>query len=384
MEITIKLDKAQVKKKGHPLILYIYVSAKDKLKRYTGYYSNLEHWDFNKEEPKKSHPLYFGIMDFILEMKQKINSYYNLRKKMSAQQIYEYLNGKDDDLYHFWELRISEMENANQIGNAKFYKGYLKNWKSYKKEIKFSEIDYNFLTKFKLHKKKTCGNNAINIYLKAIQAIYNEAVRRGVYVPNDFRNPFTGMKEKAEITKDKNLTIEEMKKIIQTPEQRKMYKIYYDSFLLLFYFGGIDFVDLANLKKEHLRNGRIKFVRFKGGTNEIIDNFVFPEAEEILKKYENPESDFLMSFPNIKYLDIYRRFMVHFREYLKTIGVKSYFSSKSARYTFINIGKELQLNRDVIMELTGHARNDTHAIYEGKFPNQIKDEVHRKIIDAIL
>ena len=80
---------------------------------------------------------------------------------------------------------------------------------------------------------------------------------------------------------------------------------------------------------------------------------------------------------------MYRRFMENFRNYLSKIGITSYFSSKSARYTFINIGKELLLNRDVLMELTGHARGDVHSIYEGKFPNHIKDEVHRKIIDAV-
>ena len=45
-----------------------------------------------------------------------------------------------------------------------------------------------------------------------------------------------------------------------------------------------------------------------------------------------------------------------YRKQLQEQGVSSYVSSKSARYTFINIGKELLLNREILMELTGHSR----------------------------
>ena len=381
MKINLKLDTNKNKKEGFPLVLSIYVSKSDRLYRFSGFFATAEQWDFKKEEPKKNHPLYIGITNYILETKQKINDLLNSRVKMTAQQIFEFINGKDDDLYFFWEQRISEMKEAKQIGNAKFYEGYLKLFKNYKKTLKFSDIDYNFINKFKLNKKKTCSNNAINIYLKSIQAIYNEAVRRGVYVPNTYTNPFKGMKESSEPTKDKNLSIEEMKIIVKNKIEGR-YSKYYDYFLLLFYLGGIDFIDLANLKKEHIRHGRIKFVRFKGGTNEIIDNKIFPEAEEILNKYDS-ESEYLLPIYNGEYLNVYRRFMANFRNYLLKIGITSYFTSKSARYTFINIGKELLLNREILMELTGHSRGDVHSIYEGRFSNQIKDEVHEKIIKAV-
>ncbi len=50
-------------------------------------------------------------MSYILETKQKINDLLNQRQRMTAQQIFEYLNGKDDDFYSFWQERIEEITN---------------------------------------------------------------------------------------------------------------------------------------------------------------------------------------------------------------------------------------------------------------------------------
>lgn len=347
MEISIKLDTKQNKKKGNPIVLSIYVSKTDRLYRYSGFYATPETWDFTKEEPKKSHPHYVGIMGYLLETRMKINQLINSREKKSALQIYEYLNGKDDDFYHFWTKRIEELEEIGKKGSADFYRKSLNVFKKYCSSLSFSEIDYNFLNNFKLYKRKTCTNNGINNYIKAIKTIYNEGLKRGIFTPKSFISPFLGIAEPKEPTKDKYLTIQEMQNIIKNNIEKK----YYDYFLLMFYLGGIDFIDLANLKKKHIRNGRIKFTRFKGGTNEIIDNKIFPEAESILKKYESLESEYLVPINQfISHKSQRQNFILSFRKYLAKIGITSYFSSKSARYTFINIGKELLINRDVIMK----------------------------------
>ena len=375
MKINLKLDTSKNKKEGFPLVLSIYVSKTDRLYRFSGFFSTLENWDFKKEEPKKSHPLYIGIMSYILETKQKINDLLNQRQKMSAQQIFEYLNGKDDDFYSFWEERIEEITNT---GTRNIQQSTLNVFRDYRKSLTFSEIDYNFLNGFKLFKKGTCSNNGINSYLKNIRAIYNEGIKRGRYIPNTYISPFNKIMEKPEPTKDKYLTIEEIK-LIKNKQDKTKYDKY---FLLMFLLGGIDFIDLANLKKEHIAGNRVKFTRFKGGTNEVINNFIFPEAEVLIKELQ--EGDYITDIFKSQNINTVRgNFTKRYRKQLEEIGVTSYFSSKSARYTFINIGKELLLNRDVLMELTGHARGDVHSIYEGKFPNHIKDEVHRKIIDAV-
>ena len=148
--------------------------------------------------------------------------------------------------------------------------------------------------------------------------------------------------------------------------------------------GGLDFIDIANLRHDkHIIKERLVFQRFKQGeTKETISNYIFPEIWEILNQYDC--KPYLFPIYEAKNYNNFRNsYIQRFRLCLAQIGITEYFTSKSARYSFINIGKQLQLNREVLMELTGHSRGDVHSIYESGFSNKIKDEVHRKILDAV-
>ena len=383
MKIKLYLDQTTTKTQGHPLRLAVYVSTKDRSYPFTSYYSTIEHWNFDNEEPKKSHPQYLAIMDFLFEKRRIILQIQNSREKLSAKQIVAKILGEEENaesIYTFWEERIKELRKMKKIGNAEFYESYLSAWKSYKSQILFSEIDYNFLTKFKIHKLQDISPNGVNVYLKAIQAIYNEAVRRRIFKPDSFVSPFSGIKEKEQATKDKYLTFDEMKIV----GSKNIDHDYFRYFMLCFYLGGLDFVDIANLKKEHIKAGRIRFERFKGGTSENINNFIFPEAQEILEHFKDNKSDYLLPIHKYSYKNHRDAYTAGIRLILMGMGVNSYISSKTPRYSFIHIGnKHLFLNRDIIKELVGHAQSDTHSIYEGKFPDKIKDDVHRQIIDSI-
>lgn len=386
MKIKIHLDKTKIKTQGHPLRLYVYLSRLDRSEPFTTYFSKIEDWDFNTEEPKRSHPQYLEILDFLLEKRRIILQIESGKEKLTAKQIVskildDGIIGGSDSIYTFWQQRIDELIKSKKNGNAEFYSSYLRTWKSYKSEILFSEIDYNFLTKFKIEKLQTISPNGLNVYIKAIQAIYNEAIKRGIYKPTSFVSPFQGIKEKAQPTRDKYLSLEEMKKIVAINADHD----YYRYFMLCFYLGGVDFVDIANIKKEHIRNGRIKFTRFKGGTSEVIDNLILPEAQKILDYYFDADFDYLTPIHKFSYNSHRNDYTSGIQLIFIGAGINAYVGSKSPRYSFIHIGnKELYLNRDIIKEIVGHAQSDTHSIYEGRFPNHIKDDIHKKIINSVL
>lgn len=378
MKVEIKLDTSKEKKQGYPVVISIYNNKNDRKYPYTGYYSSKEDWDFDRQEPLRSHPLYYGLMDYLFEKRKLINALLNSRKKLSSDNIQNYLLGKSESLFSFWAMRIEEMKESGSVGNAEFHENTLRLFQQFKKDILFEELNYNLLTQFKNFKSKTCGNNTINNYLRAIRSIYNESVKRGVFMPESHISPFYGVMPKLEPTRDKYLSIEEMQIIYKSEKKHRFYKL----FMLCFYLGGIDFIDAANIKKSHIQNGRIKFTRFKGGTNEQINNFIFPEAQEILDDFAD-ESEYLTPIHKFSYKTYRKSYLEDYRKWLQKIGVTSYFSTKTPRYTFINIGKQLLLNRDVVMELTGHARGDVHSIYEGGFPDHVKDDVHLTIIQSI-
>jgi len=388
MNIELFLDTNRLRKNGFPITISIFNSQSDKCYPTTNLYAFAEDWDFEKLEPKKSHPQYSLIISKILEYKIKIHKVKKSNFKRTAVQAKNYIFGQDGDIYAFWEQRIKEEEkkllNKNKAirtkGNAGFYETTLNVWKNYKPYLSYEEITYDFIVRFKIEKSSTCGPSGINTYLKAIRAIYNEAIRRGLYT-REGNYPFEKVMEKELPTRDKYLTIEEMQLLISKPSSH----VYYKYFLLCFYLGGLDFIDLASLKKSDIRQGRVKKVRSKGNTREVINNRIFPEAQRILDFFTDEESEYLLPIYKYNYTDYRKNYASRIKPLFSNIGITSHVDSKSPRYSFIHIGSmELYQNRDIIKELVGHAQGDTLSIYEGKFPEKIKDEVHRKIIDAVI
>lgn len=393
MELEIKLDKSKLRKKGYPIIISIYITPTDRQYPTTSHYAFPEEWDEDRCEPRPNHPNYFNLYEFVTKKKLIINQILSQNVSRTSSQIKSLILGNNNDsLSTFWQNYIDELRERKKDGLAKYFESNLKALNQFNTNVLFKQIDYNYLIQYRdfhlskrdEHGKRRVNNNGVIIYLRAIRTVYNEAVKRKIFIPADATNHFKGVMPTAEPTKDKDFTTEEMRKIVNAPKKNK----YYDIFILCFLLGGIDYVDLLNLRYEDIRNNRLKFVRHKGGTNETINTYIYPEAWEILEKYKD-DSGYLMPFlqiyeaksENYSYRDNYIR---RFRTWLKNHAhVTSYFTSKTPRYTLINIGKKLLLNRDVLIEITGHSHGDVHAIYESRFPDHIRDEVQRTIIDAV-
>lgn len=389
MEIEIKLDKSKLRKKGHPVIISIFVSKTDRQYPVTGYYSTHEDWNDQKNIPKNSHPLYYGLMEFIHKTNMKINKILERRTLMSSEEIKNFiLNDNPDSLVKFWQRYADEVRRNGSESNATVYENRLKALTSFKTDVLFKEVTYDFLVKYKEFHfskktksgKKRVSNNTMTLYLKTMKSVMKEAKKRRLYTPDDSHDPFDGIYPKSTPTIDKYLTIEEMRDIVKYDYKHE----FYDFFILCFLLGGIDYIDLKNLTYDHIKNGRIIFERFKGGTSEIVNNYIFPHASVILEKYKD-DTGYLVPIHQLEKERFQFRdsYMHKIRRWIKGIGINSYVSTKTPRYTFINIGKQLLLSRDIIMELTGHSHGDVHSIYEGKYPDHVKDEVHRKIIDAV-
>lgn len=389
MEIEIKLDKGKLRKKGHPVIISIFVSKTDRQYPVTGYYSMPEDWNDQKNIPKNSHPLYYGLMEFIHKTNMKINKILERRTLMSSEEIKNFiLNDNPDSLVKFWQRYADEVRRSGSENNAAVYENRLKALTSFKPDVLFKEVTYDFLVKYKEFHfskktksgKKRVSNNTMTLYLKTMKSVMKEAKKRRLYTPDDSHDPFDGIYPKSTPTIDKYLTIEEMRDIVKYDYKHE----FYDFFILCFLLGGIDYIDLKNLTYDHVKNGRIIFERFKGGTSEIVNNYIFPHASVILEKYKD-DTGYLVPIHQLEKERFQFRdsYMHKVRRWIKGIGINSYVSTKTPRYTFINIGKQLLLSRDIIMELTGHSHGDVHSIYEGKYPDHVKDEVHRKIIDAV-
>lgn len=406
MTIELKIDKRKVTSQGFPIKIYVYLKKGSEKWIPTTHYTYLQQFNEEAFEPNKLHPNFLFLYKWIankkveiLELKNKATS-----ERWSLEKIENALKNENvESFLTFGEALAAEFEqNGKKV--YKTYNLHLGLFKQYKSEILFSEINYNFLITYRDYKLRNgCTTNGVNVYLRTMRAIYNEAIKRDYYVPTSFKNPFLGVIKQNEKTKDKNFTVDEMKMVLKNLNPANPYNgptikgwnntektkgrayHYHNWFLLCFYLGGLDFIDIANLKySEHVKKGRVVFKRFKGGsTYEWINNKIFPQAQAILDLYKD-DSDFLMNIHLWSdYDNLRKNYNSLFKKWIKSIGIESYFTTKTARYTFIDIGKKLELNRDVIMELTGHTRGDVHSVYEGDFLDSTQDKVHQQIIESV-
>lgn len=297
-------------------------------------------------------------------------------------------------ILEFFDIYIEEKEQKGQsvdffIEIKKYVKDYII------EDEPINNIDYEWINGFKLFKKNAPAG--INSYLKAIRAVYKEAQRRpSLGVKSD--NPFLGTIKKTVKKEIVEITIADLKKLKEpyifkkgTSEINK-FKIQQkiDLWLFQFLIGGHDLADIANLKKENVKNGRIKFKRYKNrnrpGGGEIVNNKLTKRALEILKKYPS-KTDKLFDFvplPNTqKYIDFrgnYNRTLKNISENLKLTSV---IKSKTPRYVFRSLAGEMMLDVLVIMQLQGHTPTGVTFAYQRKLPNKIIDKQLKKIINKI-
>ena len=398
--------------KGFPIKLYISDGKTKKIKYlHLKIYSSKKHWNDKANEPKKTHPNYWDVLAIVNQWKHKYppiiikanQNNWNLEK------VFNQLNNNyhsEISFNQFWENLNLEIH-KKRLAKYRTYKSYFDIFNKYNPNVQFDDISYHFLCQFRdfkmydngrslalskeeKEKIKLCSPSGIHSIMRIVRAVYNEAINREIYEPKQYKSPFKGVFPKLSKTPNKSLSIEAIAKIYHAkPKLSAKSKSgeYYHSrnyFITCFGLGGLDFIDIANLRHDkHIVKGRIVFQRFKQGqTKEIISNHIFPEIWEILNQYDC--KPYLFPIHQAKsYITFRNNYSKVFRSYLSNIGITEYFTSKSARYSFINIGKQLQLNRDVLMELTGHSRGDVHSVYESGYSDEVKDEVHRKILDAV-
>lgn len=386
MRGKIRLDgrKHCLTDKGYPVIIYL--TSKDSKQKekliLTGYHSHKEHWDKANALPTKEHPQRLELLNYLERLKIRLNKLLAKAKLeyISLSYAERYLKNNDTGVFY-----DDAMAMVKKINLRRIYPIALNSFNKYFPDYSYDQIDKAIVEQYIRTLERTPVNgrkrspNGIISYLNTLTAAWNKLNK-----PN---NPFSGVRPKHARTKTKAFTQQDMVKLANHkykphPNAKAGGKANYCNYLLLcFYLGGIDLVDLKELRYDrHLVNGRIEFMRQKGGTNAFVSNNVFPQAWEILNKYDCKPYfvplklfvDYDSFIPNIsRYFDEMKRQLVLTR--------KPY--SKAPRYTFINFAKELLIDERITKQLVGHLDADTHSIYKDPFPLSVIDKAHQKIID---
>ena len=254
--------------------------------------------------------------------------------------------------------------------------------------ISYEDITKGWLMDFDSFMAKTSpSRNARNIHLRNIRAVFNYAIDEEYTTSYPFRR----FKIKAEETRKRSLTVEQLRTLRDYPceEWQKKYR---DMFMLMFYLIGINAADLFNAKPGDFVNGRLEYKRAK--TGKLYSVKVEPEAMKIIERYrgENYLLDIMDTFAD------YKNFLHRMGIALKQIGgterrgrggkkvrtpLFPELSSYWSRHTWATIAAELDIPKETISEALGHSIGSEGTSIYIKFDRKKVDEANKKVINFV-
>lgn len=284
--------------------------------------------------------------------------------------------GKSKSLYEETLNKIAKHHDVNTLSIEDVTVSWLKNFES---QLRMDGLKVNTIAR----------------HMREIRAVWNDAIDSGVTQLNDY--PFRRFKIRHEKTAKRSLTVEQLRELRDYPCEPYQEK-YRDVFMLMFYLGGINLIDLFGLTT--IDDGRIDYRRSKTGVH--VNIAVPPEAMAIIDRYRGREHLLSMADRYKNHEDFLHRMdrelkrigpseMVlnnahdpHRRKRNKRLITPLFptLSSYWARHTVATLMAEIDIPDTTIDRVLAHADNSITAIYIRRNQQKVDDAI-RRVIDFV-
>jgi integrase/recombinase XerD len=288
---------------------------------------------------------------------------------------------------------IKDLQASNRVGTARSYRDVFNVLKGFnaQKDLSFKDVNYKFLIKLEAsHLGKGNSYNGLAVYMRTIRAIFNKAVKAGV-VEKEFY-PFTDYKIKSVPTEKRALDGDLLRAIIskELPQNHKCFNAR-NYFVASYMMYGMNFTDMAFLKKENIVGGRIQYRRRK--TSKLYDIKITDNLKTILDFYiaQHPDSEFV--FPILKRDGLASQFKdiewdrKRYNKKLKTLaelcGIEQNLTSYVSRHSFATQAMLQQVPLNAISAMLGHSNLKTTEIYLKGLPSNVLDDYNSKVVKNI-
>lgn len=176
-----------------------------------------------------------------------------------------------------------------------------------------------------------------------------------------------------------------------TERSKRLIKRNIDLFLFQFAIGGHDYADIARLEWSNIKNGRIRFKRFKNRNKPSggnwVDNQLNPFALSVIEKYGRQNSKRIFAFipdpaDEFEY-EIFRGLVGRsLRTISKNLEIET-LKTKTPRYLFRTFAGNLFITDLVINQIQGHTPEGVSFRYQRALPYDILDVEHQKVLDLV-
>lgn len=393
--LTLSLDKRRSRKDGKfPVIIRLGHYQKT-TSIATGQAIPKECWDDRKKKIKgsfKGTEALFHLNNLLLkELVQYQDKINQLRESgelefLSIKQLKNRLVGKNkyDSFYEFGEAKVVELKATNRFGTAKNYQHLINVLRKFTKgrDVKFNEVNYEFLVDFERYHLSKPGNsiNGVASYMRTLKAIFNRGIKAGIIKREAY--PFYNYQIKTVPTAKRAIKQESVKKILEMKIDPSDFMVHYRNYFILSYMlFGMSFIDMAFLKVENIRNGRIRFQRKK--TSKLYDIKITEPLKEILNFYTKDKSSDEFILPIIKrekvelqYKDVkdaLHRYNDGLKRLAKRCGIDEKLTSYVSRHSFATHAMLKNIPLIAISEMLGHSKLNTTQIYLKSLPSNLMD-----------
>ncbi|REL24225.1 site-specific integrase [Rhodohalobacter sp. SW132] len=397
-QISATLAKHKKNKNGHcPIYLRIsdsrstkYISIKESISE--------SHWNDNKSNVRKSHPREDDLNNLIQQklsilqsiitrLKTKGQPCTSLIIKKSYNEYHQPTNQENEvsgNFFAFSDKTIENLEKRQKFFTHRRYKSVFKKLKAYcNNKLPYDQLTVGFLREYETHLIQEYKNspNTVKSNFNVIRAILYKAIDEDEF-PQE-KNPFFKFSPaKGYSDSNKKLSLEEIQKIENLElEKGSLLCNTRNYFLFSFYSAGIRFSDIAKMKIDNIKDGRLVYKMSKTGTTKNIK--LMPQALKILDQYpkDNPYG-FLFPVLDIK-KDLSDTMVLHgnissknalINKYLKKIAslaeIQTKISFHMARHSFADLARTQGWSIYDISKALGHKNIKVTERYLKKFDTE--------------
>lgn len=262
-------------------------------------------------------------------------------------------------------------------------------------EIFFGAFTRRWLKRFQCHLEDLQRSyNTISTYVRALRAVYNRAVDRGL-IAGEYRL-FAGLKTGVASEHKLALTARQTGRLVDRKScasaDAGVHRAQ-DTLSLMLLLQGMPFVDLAHLHRSDLKGDLLVCRRRKTGTELCVK--VVPQAMRLIDRYRNTDasSPYLLEIlgGHLTEGDAYNEYRSKLRLLnrnlsrlaghcgLEDVKVSSY----TARHTWATLAKFCQVPEEVISEGLGHSSLEVTRTYLKSFEGGELAKANQVVIDYI-
>ncbi|MGL5262879.1 MAG: tyrosine-type recombinase/integrase, partial [Bacteroides sp.] len=284
-----------------------------------------------------------------------------------------------------WQAYIDELHAQKRKGTAGLHELSLRYFKEKFDDITliaFSQSNVMAFEKY-LFQDKKLNSTTTGMHMKRLKVIINAAIKDGMvqYKVNPFA--YYTLPEVQERNLD--ITVEELRQIRDFKTDSKPLTIARDLFMLSYYLGGINLIDLLQINFSNMRT--ITYVRQKTAStkrgNKEIRLSIPKEALPIIQRWIS--IDGTLKFDYAYSYDNFRKYIARqIKRLAEELNIQKRVVYYSARKSFVQHGFELGIPLEVLEYSIGQSIKKNRPIFNYiRFMQSYADQAIRLIIDNL-